>query len=689
MILVDLAIKNVRTQLKSYLMYFVSMAFSVMVYYSFRAMSYDQHLVERIGVNQNLASSLQAASVMIVLFILVFMFSANSFFLKKRKKEIGLYHLLGMRKIQISFLFFMENCVIGIAALGAGILAGIVFSKLFAMLLIRAMYLEMDSSFAFSLKAIHSTSLMFVVILMMVSLRSGRVVYRYKLVDLFKAMQIGDRLKKPNFITWLMGAAGLGLLIYGYYQAVNIIGFSNILNEKTQSDMGFLYGIMIILASCVLGSYFFFHGFLPIVIDLMQRLKSYYYRDIHMVTTGGLRFHLKKNATTLGTIAVLSGTALAAIGGATNVYSFGMELTNREKPMDFVVDSREDEELKTVLGDFPDFPVTAKVKVKVKQIGGSYEQTTFEYRTRQTGPLSVISFSAYEALRKVNPYLAPIKLADDFEAALLDRQIGSSSLMSEVSFSPLILQGIEKPLMIRNHQMDALGGSRTVRYNLSTIVVTDKLFASLPAEQAYELTMINVESGEDSQVLADEVESRLPERRYRQQASFTFQEGQVKGQIQPEVLISEGTERSYDENQMERINLDTRYPAVRDNRISYGSLVYIAIFLGVVFLFATGSIIMLKQLSEAEEEKIRYQMLRKIGVSRKMISNSVYRQNFLVFFAPLVIAYLHSKYALTTLNYMIATGNNSLTWLSRGFLLVIYIGFYLGTAATYNRIVND
>ena len=139
MILVDLAIKNVRTQLKSYLMYFVSMAFSVMVYYSFRAMRYDQHLVERIGVNQNLASSLQAASVMIVLFILVFMFSANSFFLKKRKKEIGLYHLLGMRKIQISFLFFMENCVIGIAALGAGILAGIVFSKLFSMLLILAM----------------------------------------------------------------------------------------------------------------------------------------------------------------------------------------------------------------------------------------------------------------------------------------------------------------------------------------------------------------------------------------------------------------------------------------------------------------------------------------------------------------------------------------------------------------------
>ncbi|MBP1044356.1 ABC transporter permease [Vagococcus sp. BWB3-3] len=689
MILVNLAIKNVKTQLQSYLMYFVSMAFSVMVYYSFRSMSYDKNLVERIGVNNNLAGSLQAASIMIVLFILVFMFSANSFFLKKRKKEIGLYNLLGMRKLQISFLFFMENCVIGLVALGTGLLAGIIFSKLFAMLLIRAMYLELDSGFAFSLQAVQSTSLMFLLILSLVSLRSGRVVYRTKLVDLFKAMQKGDRIKKTTIFTWLMGLTGVGLLIYGYYQAVHIMTYSLYLNERTQSDMGFLYGIMLILAFCVLGSYLFFHGFTQIMISVLQQLKSYYYRDIHMVTTGGLRFHLKKNATTLGTIAVLSGTALAAIGGATNVYSFGMETVNMERPMDFVVDSRESEALKGVLADYPTFPVKDEVVLTLKQVAGSYEQTTFEYSSRQTGALSVLSLSNYNALQQVNPFLKKISLTNSAEVVLFDRLTGNPELLNEASFGPLVLQSMKEPLKIKEQRTDALGGFRTVRYNQSTIVVTDQLFDSLPAEGGYRLTMINVKNGADSGSLAEAVESRLPVRRYQQKVNVTFEQGQVAGQIQPEIEISEAAENRYDADQYERISLDSRYPALKDNRITFGTLVYIAIFLGVVFLFATGSIIMLKQLSEAEEEKMRYQMLRKIGVSRKMIANSVYRQNFLVFFAPLAIAYLHSKYALSALNYLIATSNNSLTWLSRGFLLVIYSGFYLGTAAAYNRIVNE
>lgn len=688
MILVELAMKNIKTQLKSYLMYFISMAFSVMVYYSFRAMSYDKNLVERIGINKNLAGSLQAASVMIVLFILVFMFSANSFFLKKRKKEIGLYNLLGMRKIQISLLFFMENCVIGLAALGAGIFSGIIFSKLFAMLLIRALYLEMDSGFAFSLKAVQSTSVMFMVILILVSLRSGRVVYRYKLVDLFKAMQKGDRVKGTTVFTWLIGLVGVGLLSYGYYQAVHIMDYTFYLNEKTQSDVGFLYAITLILGSCVVGSYLFFHGFMQIVISLMQKIKSYYYRDIHMVTTGGLSFHLKKNATTLGTIAVLSGTALAAIGGATNVYSFGMATVNADSPMDFVVDCREYVDLEKILADYPDYPVTDKVKLTIKQVGGSFEQTSFDVSTRQTAAFSIVSLSNYKDLRKVNPFLKPINLATSDEVVMFDRLIGSDVLLNEVSFGPLRLQSVKEPLRIKDNRLDALGGARSVRYNQSTIVVRDALFESLPDAQSYSLMMINVENGQDSEALTTALESRLPERRYQQTSRFTYEGGQVKGSVQPEVLKTD-TSPSSAENQLERTTLDSRYPALRDNRIAFGTLVYIAIFLGVVFLFATGSIIMLKQLSEAEEEKIRYQMLRKIGVSRKMIATSIYRQNFLVFFAPLVIAYLHSQFALKTLNYMIASSNNSLTWLSRGFLLVIYLGFYFGTASTYNRIVND
>lgn len=686
MILAELALKNVRTQLKSYLMYFISMAFSVMVYYSFTAMSLNDSLVKRVGDNQNIAGSLQAASVMIVLFILVFMFTANTFFLKKRKKEIGLYNLLGMRKFQIGLLLFMENGVIGVGSLVTGIFSGMIFSKLFSMLLIRAMYLEFESTFAFSYDAIKSTGVMFLVILFMVSLRSGRVVYRYKLVDLFKANQKGDRVKKITILTWLSGLAGVFLLVYGYYQASHMIDYTLYLNEKSQSDMGMFYGVMLILFYCVLGSYLFFHGFMQIVIAVMQKLKGYYYRDIHMVTTGGLRFHLKKNATTLGTIAVLSGTALAAIGGATNVYSFGMDLVDTISPMDFAVDSRAFSELEEIIADHPDFPIKEQVALNFKQVGGYYQRHAFGETSTHVQPLTVLSLSDYRRATKVNPLLAPITLKKANDVVLFERQLqGNSDIVADLSFGELILQGVTEPFEIQASRLDTLGGGGRVRYNLSMIVVADAVFQSLPSQGAYGMTMVNVENAESSQALSDDVAARLPDHGYQQEANFTFENGQIVGSIQPEEPYQENDERPV----YRRSTVDSRYPALKENRINFGSLVYTAIFLGAVFLFATGSIIMLKQLSEAQEEKTRYQMLRKIGVSQKMIKASVYRQNFLIFFAPLVIAYLHSKYALVVLDFMIASGDTSLTWAARVFLLLIYTGFYFGTASSYYRTVSE
>ncbi|WP_220410634.1 FtsX-like permease family protein, partial [Escherichia coli] len=129
---------------------------------------------------------------MIILFIIIFMFSANAFFVKRRKREIGLYSLLGMRRSQIGILFFVENMFLGLIALVTGIFFGVIFSKLFAMLLLKSLQVPVTSGFIFSIQAVLNTVLVFLIILGIVSIRTATTVYRYKLITLFKANEQGE-----------------------------------------------------------------------------------------------------------------------------------------------------------------------------------------------------------------------------------------------------------------------------------------------------------------------------------------------------------------------------------------------------------------------------------------------------------------------------------------------------------------
>jgi len=224
----DLAVKNVRTQFHGYFIYFLSMSFSVMVYYSFSSMRLDKTLVRHAGNDAPINGMLHSASLMIILFIIVFMISANNFFLKKRKKEIGLYSLLGMRKSQIGWLFFVENVLLGLTSLVAGILAGVLFSKLFSMILIKIIYLDIDRRFTFSLAAVKQTTIMFLIVLFLVSFKNARTVYRYKLVELFRAAQEGTTIKKTTFWTWILGGLGIFLIGLGYFFAFNFYDISGV-----------------------------------------------------------------------------------------------------------------------------------------------------------------------------------------------------------------------------------------------------------------------------------------------------------------------------------------------------------------------------------------------------------------------------------------------------------------------------
>ncbi|MEG0550673.1 MAG: ABC transporter permease [Vagococcus sp.] len=688
MMLSKLALKNVKTQFRYYLMYFVSMAFSVMVYYSFVSMSYEKTLLKRAANDMRIDAGLRAGSVMIILFIIIFMFSANSFFVKRRKREIGLYNLLGMRRSQIGILFFVENMLLGALALVTGITLGIIFSKLFTMLLLKAIHVPISSSIIISFEAILNTMIVFLIILAIVSIRTATTVYRYKLITLFKADQQGEGNAYVRWYNWLFGSIGVIFLGLGYTLAKRFLDFMIWFEKMYQTDgFSMLLCPLIILMICIIGTYLFFNHFLAIILHLIRKVKTYYYRDINMVTTGNLSFHLKKNSMTFATIAVLSGTALAAIGGAASVQSFTLQLADSTTPTSYAVSEAHYQELTNFL-DEEGAVISNQATVRFKYVGAQMGYEANGEYSNGEGFYNVMSLSNFQELSKVIKDIKPLDLKQKNDVAMMS---GSNQLYIDQAVTPdkKGVLGNVGEVNITKTQADFIGNVRDMRLSYNAIVVTDELFKELNAKYDYQYHVINVEGADENDVLA----SKSLERFTPLMESKTYFKQETKNKEGKMVDSVEKVEKPTSDNlptgYTTQGEFSIRYPYYNSLIKSTGVLIYVAVFLGMVFMIATGSIITLKQLSEAEDEILRYDMLRKIGTPKNMIKRSIYKQNSIIFFAPLSISLLHAYFALQVLFVLIGRPALLLTYISVAFLIVIYILFYFATSSSYNKIVNS
>ena len=688
MMLSKLALKNVKTQFKNYFMYFASMAFSVMVYYSFVSMSYDQSLVNHTKNDLRIDSGLKAGSVMIILFIIVFMFSANSFFVKRRKREIGLYSLLGMRRSQIGRLFFVETMILGILALVTGIFFGVLFSKFFAMLLLKAIQLPITMNFIVSFAAMKDTVQIFLLILVLVSIRTASVVYRYKLITLFKAEEQGEGGYQVRWYNWVLGILGLGLLITGYTLASNFFDFM-MWTETKYNIQGFsmLLCPLIILALCVIGTYLFFGHFIGILLKLIEYQKIYYYRDINMVSMGNLSFQLKKNGRVFATIAVLSGTALAAIGGAVSFQSYTLGIVDYTTPASYAV---ADDHYQDVLAFLrkEEAVVAEDELLTFKYVGGRFNYENSGESVDGKGMFDVVSLSNYQKIQQMLPNVPDIQLKGPRDVAWIND--GNPAYIEQsLSFDGTGLLGDIGEVNLVGVYADYLGNTRDMRLGTSAVVVPDELFDKLSATHSYQYHLINVENADNNATLGRSSQEYFKELLEKKRGYVAFTEEKNHQMVDHFEKVEEPSSGDYPENYVSHHVVSLRYPNYSSLIKSSGLLIYVAVFLGIVFMIATGSIITLKQLSEAEDEKQRYEMLRKIGTPKEMIKRSLYKQNSVVFFVPLVISLLHAYFAIKVLLVLIVVPSLLLTYLAVVFLILIYLIFYFATSSAYNTKVNS
>ena len=311
MTLFNLARKNLQRNFSSYFLYIASMVFSIVIYFTFVTLKYNDDISALTGTSQKISSMMSASSVILLFFIVVFIAYSNSFFMKKRKKEVALYSLLGVRKQQIGLMLFFENLFIGLVSLVAGIAIGFLMSKVLLTILVRLMGYSLTAGFVFSSEAVINTVIVFSILFIFTSLQGYRVIYQFKLIDLFHAEKQGEAMPKASVLSAIIGVLSVSA---GYYLALE-----DIMTSMWWRILSIAMPIVII-GLTVFGTYLLFHSVSVFVLQAMKKMHSFSWKGLNLITTSQLLYRIRGNAKSLTVIAVLSATTITAGGAVFGLY---------------------------------------------------------------------------------------------------------------------------------------------------------------------------------------------------------------------------------------------------------------------------------------------------------------------------------------------------------------------------------
>lgn len=637
--LFDMAFKNIKRNFYNYFLYFVSMIFSIMIYFTFTSIQYNTQVQKTVGASVNFSAVFKASAVVIAIFVAVFIWYSNSFFIRKRKKEIALYSLLGIKKREIGTMLFYENIVMGIAALGAGILLGSLLSKLFIMLLIRLMGFSADIIFMIPVKAVVNTAVVFTVLFLITSIHGYSLIYRFKLIELFKAETQGEKAPKASVILSVLSVLLIGTGYWLYTRPIT--GY-------------FIFIIFITLGLTVVGTFMFFSSLTLLIIKLSKKNRKRYYSGINMIGTSQLLYRIKASARTLAVIAVLSAAALTATEVSSSFYY--KLAVNLQENYGFTYayasnDRAIDGKVEAIIAKYPENKLITSMDMNFLKVTGKWPSFT------NTVDFYIISESSYNQIANIRGLKDRIKLNNSGETAIFGEALSFTNQYGYIGKS-ITINGNgnngSETLKVVDFKNYALSNTGMMRWS---VVVKDDVYNKYLADgKIYRVKGYITENKKNSQELTNELT----------------------------ILMDE--QLTHDDNDFPRYSF--YYTEYRGGLTYSGLVIFIGAFLGLLFLIATGSIIFFKQLSEANDDKGRYEILRKIGVTKKEIKASISKQILIVFILPLIMGIMHSLVASTLLSTMLTVKLTIPIIITVSAYTVIYMIYYFLTVKAYYGIIE-
>ncbi|MBO0526079.1 ABC transporter permease [Clostridium botulinum] len=627
--LFNIAFKNVKRNFKNYAMYLISMIFSVFIYSMFKAIEYNNQIANVADGMKTVSKSFSGASAIIALFVFIFIWYSNSFFIKKRKKEMGLYSVLGIKKKSIAAMMFYETMTMGIIALVIGIFLGAFFSKGFILVFFKFIDAENIVNTGFSIKALVSTIKTFILIYFVVSISGSSIIYRYELIDLFTAESKREKEPKASKIKSVLS---LIFLLSGY-------GLYIISKGKSLESVA-----MITLTTVVIGTYLFFSSFTVYYLKVKRNNKKIHFKGLNMISNSQLLYRIKGNSRTLATITILIATTLTASGASISFYKYFSANMDKEMPFDYVVKAENNK----VTNDI-DKLIKNNSKNKLKE---KIDITVLQYENKSSDiydSKSILSEKDFNKIAKAKNIEVKDKINSSKEAYYFPRFLDKKNKILNVNIS-------EENFKIVHSEERSLANMMVLD---NVLIVRDDEFIKL--------------------------QNQLKKEKY---ALYLVQNHNRSGKLTKDFnSIITNYEKSKNDPKYRLIN-SNYYENYRENISSSGTMLFIGCFVGLVFLVCTVSIIFFKQLSEAMEEKYRYKILRNIGVRNKELKSSIYKQMEFIFFVPLIVGIAHGGVALSIFGKFLNLGILTPITMVAIPYTIVYLIYYFLTVEFYYKAIS-
>lgn len=663
-----LAKQNIRNNKSTYIPYMITCIFCVAMIYMMEFLRDCPTLDQAVRQADEVRMIVFTGEIVVEIFCIIFLIYSNSFLMKRRQKEIGLYNILGLERNHIGIVMFLETIITSIGSLAGGVAAGIIGSKLALLLLLKLLHIPSVLGFYISVKGIFTCLFMFGIVFLMILFLNLAKIHLSRPVELLRGNNTGE--KEPA-AKWLMALIGFICLGAGYYLAVTT-------ESPIKAITIFLLAVILVMA----GTYLLFTAGSIVILKFLRRRKSFYYRTGNFISISGMLYRMKQNAIGLASICILSTGVLLMISMTVSIY-FGINdimLNRYPYDVDMSVTSISEEECQTAIEAFEKAVVDNKVPVE-KSVEEIYldivcskngdqiliKPTNTIRNSDSVLVLSLLNQAEYERLTGISANLNDGEIFAWYPSAVQK----DSVTVDETEFT--VKKWLDKnPLTC---------GEDAVSDN-AVLVVTDEDFKKFD-EMRTEMYkgVSSAPAGEDLTLHLglDITGSETDKIDFGTPVMEAVKDLKKNGGLSENSWITSGIRQQEYES----------YYA--DN----GSLLFIGIFLGSLFLMGTAMIIYYKQISEGYEDQKRFEIMQKVGLSRREVRSSVRRQILMVFFLPLLMAMLHITMAFPMIRRLLLLFGMTNTKLFIGctagtvlIFAVVYGLIYLMTARSYYHIVE-
>lgn len=644
-----LIFRNLKKNIKNYYLYVFALIFSVALYFSFVTLQYDPAMDEAAGSVKG-GAAIGAASVLLVAIVAIFLLYANTIFIKRRSKEIGLFQLIGLTKGKIFQILSAENLILYFGSMVVGIASGFAVSRLVLMILFKILQVDEIAKLRFSTEALFQTIIVFAAIYLLIMIMNYLFIKRQSILSLFRVTSsTQQRVQKMSVWEIIMGLLGLALIIIGYYVSSQLFGGK--FTEMNQLMMAMLF----ILASVIIGTYLFYKGSVSFIFNLIRKNRKGYLSISEVLSLSSIMFRMKSNALLLTIITTVSALAIGLLSLSYISYYSADSTAKNSVPNDFSF-------------------------------------STVETKDRFLAELTNQQIAYKETFRE------PVMLKFDISHILIGDNTIASSLKDSFVI-PVISESQAGSIDVKPGEVQFAGYTGAIS---SFMTLKDKGEVTLlgpTKSQTLQLTGMNEESllsyyysgGMPTAIVDDSVYEEFREEydsEYQNEYNSAYYGIDItdrsKLSIANDIFHAQGLDSQRSSHQG-LSQLDMKLSQIE----SMGLIMFIVGFLGLTFLITSGCILYFKQMDESEEERPNYTILRKLGFTQGNLLRGIQYKQVFNFGIPLMVGLCHSYFAVKSGWFFFGTEMLTPMILVMVVYTILYSIFGILSVLYYKKVIKE